>query len=195
MPHVSPVGVAHDEQDRVASAALVPPDPGVRAFDEWHRFPFTLMCEDRGLSAFRTSAAGCEPTLRRNPGSRRGARPYGLAQIGQAPGSRQPTPRPGAGPAPHPETRWAALALACPGDSVRGIGHHQPTHQATPGYRSIDRIMTVGVPSRPVKDGCRALRRDRAHRCSPCRRERVKSPCPGCGSWRLLLPGTGRCAT
>ena len=153
------------------------------------------MCEDRGLSAFRTSAAGRRPARRRNPGSRRGARPCGLAQIGQAPGSRQPTPRPGAGPAPHPETRWAALAVNGPGDSVRGIGHRQPTHQATPGYRSIDRITTVGVPSRPVKDGCRALRRDGAHRCSRCRRERVKSPCPGCGSWRLLLPGTGRCAT
>ena len=52
MPHVSPVGVAHDEQDRVARPALVPPDPGIRALDEWHRFPFTLICEDRGLPAY-----------------------------------------------------------------------------------------------------------------------------------------------
>ncbi len=62
-------------------------------------------------------------------------------------------------PAPHPQTRWTALALACPGDSVRRIGHRQPSHRATPGYRSIDRIMTVEVPSRPVKDGCRTLQR------------------------------------
>ena len=39
MPHLRPVSVAHDEQDRVARSALVPPDPGVRALGERHDFP------------------------------------------------------------------------------------------------------------------------------------------------------------
>ena len=72
-------------------------------------------------------------------------------------------------PAPHPRTRWTALALACPGDSVRGMAHRQPSHRATPQL-PIDRIMTVEVPSRPVKDGCRTLRRGGAHSCeTACR--------------------------
>ena len=39
VPHVSPVGVAHDEQDRVARSVLVPPDPRVGAVGEWHGSP------------------------------------------------------------------------------------------------------------------------------------------------------------
>ena len=42
MPHVSPVGMAHDEQDRVARPALIPPDLGVRAVGKRHSFPFRL---------------------------------------------------------------------------------------------------------------------------------------------------------
>ena len=42
MPHVSPVGMAHDEQDRVARPVLVPPDLCVRTVGKWHSFPFRL---------------------------------------------------------------------------------------------------------------------------------------------------------
>jgi len=42
MPHASPVSVAHDEQDRVARPALLPPDPRVWAGGERHGFPFTM---------------------------------------------------------------------------------------------------------------------------------------------------------
>jgi hypothetical protein len=56
--------------------------------------------------------------------------------------------------------------------------HRRPsTHSPGNPRLPIDRITTLGVPSRPVKDGCRALRRNRAHRCTPCRRERVKDRC------------------
>ena len=96
--------------------------------------------------------------------------------------------------APHPETRWIVLALACPGGSVDGIGCRQPSHRAT--RLPIDTITTVGVPSRPVNDGCRALRCGGPHECSRCGRERVKASGPGCGSWLLRhrhveCPGAG----
>jgi site-specific recombinase XerD len=44
--------------------------------------------------------------------------------------------------------------------------------------------------------GCGApLRRRQGAWCDRCRQERQAVPCPGCGGSRLLLPGTGRCAT
>ena len=57
MPHVSPVGVAHDEQDRVARPALVPPDPGVRALGKWHSFPFRLVRSHHRLTIDRQGVA------------------------------------------------------------------------------------------------------------------------------------------
>jgi site-specific recombinase XerD len=44
--------------------------------------------------------------------------------------------------------------------------------------------------------GCAApLRRRQGAWCPRCRQQGEAVPCPGCGSTRLLLPGTGRCAT
>lgn len=44
--------------------------------------------------------------------------------------------------------------------------------------------------------GCGApFRRQEGAWCPRCRQERQKAPCPACGNSRLLLPGTGRCAT
>ena len=44
--------------------------------------------------------------------------------------------------------------------------------------------------------GCGApFRRKEGAWCPRCRQEQQKAPCSGCGNSRLLLPGTGRCAT
>src|SRR5271166_102583 len=100
---------------------------------------FTLMCEDRGLSAFRTSAAG----VGRPPGGTQGPGVVPARAAWRRSARRLDIPADGTStrrrPTPHPETRWTALALTYPGGSVDGIGRRQLSHRATrlPTDRSI----------------------------------------------------------
>ncbi len=55
--------------------------------------------------------------------------------------------------------------------------------------------MTMG-PGPDCCAGCGTpLRRRQGAWCPRCRQQGEAAPCPGCGGSRLLLPGTGRCAT
>ena len=131
-----------------------------------------MMREDRGLSAFRTSAAGCGPTGRRNPGSGRGTRPCGLAQISAR---RLDIPADGTStrrrPTPHPVIRrrdgqpslWLAPAAAL----SDGIGRRQPSHRAT--RLPIDRYNNDGRGAfTSSQRWVQGLRCGGAHECSRC---------------------------
>lgn len=54
----------------------------------------------------------------------------------------------------------------------------------------------TAMPEQACCAGCGVLLgRRQGTWCPCCRQERQAAPCPGCGGIRLLLPGTGRCAT
>ena len=95
-------------------------------------------------------------------------------------------------PTPHPETRWTALALACPGGSVDGISRRQPSHRATRlpinryhnDHRGALTSSQRWVQGFTVRSGARVFR---------CRPEPVKAPGPGCGS-HTMAARPGGCA-